>query len=131
MSRFLFLLALAACGGQVADLDAGADASAPGDGSTTDAVVQIDAAKPPKCTLAASDYGTACNDPSDCASVFLGNACAATCECPNGAIAQSGLSQYEKDLAAASDAGVPVCPCPPGLPPSCCKGQCVVGPCPP
>lgn len=125
MTRFLILVALSACGGQITD----ADASAPDAGKDV-VVVTKDAAKTPKCDLAASDYSTSCVEAIDCAEVFLGNVCTATCACANGAISSSSTDAYEADFKAADDGGGIVCPCPPPAPPSCCKGTCVVGPCP-
>jgi hypothetical protein len=122
---FLLLFAVAACGGQIV----GADASA-GDAGV-DVVTVKDAAKPPHCDLAASDYDTSCSAPSDCSAVFLGNACTSSCACENGTIASSSVAQYEADYKAVADGGGIVCPCPPPEPPSCCKGACVLGPCPP
>lgn len=116
--RFLLLLACAACaacGGHVADADAGATG---------------DAAAPVTCDLAPSTYGTSCNVAGDCAAVFLGNACTSECVCANGAISASSLHQYNEDLFAATDGAPPECPCPQGQLPSCCKGQCTPGPCP-
>ena len=121
MTRFLMLVALAGCGGQIGDVDAGADVVQP-----------KDAAKTPHCELVASDYSTACGTAGDCISVFLGNACTSTCACENDVIAASSKITYEADFHAASDGGGGiVCPCPPPEPPSCCKGTCVSGPCPP
>jgi hypothetical protein len=123
VKRVLLLLTLVACGGQIVDFDAG------GTDAKSDAVVMKDASKPPHCVLAASDYDTSCSVASDCASVFLGNACTSQCACENGTIASSSLDQYEADFAADSDGGSIACPCPPNLPPSCCDGHCVVGLC--
>jgi hypothetical protein len=113
---FLFLLVVAGCGGQLtSDLDA----------STKDA------AKPPHCDLVATDYDMSCTASTDCKSVFYGNACTSTCGCGNGVISASSLSQYEADWNAVHDGGI-ACPCPPPIdPPSCCKGTCVAGTCPP
>jgi hypothetical protein len=122
--RFFFLLVVAGCGGQISDVDAGAEAGA-------DVVPTKDAAKAPHCDLKATDYGTSCTTASDCSLVFIGNVCTSTCACDNGAIASSSDSAYEADFKAASDGGGIACPCPPPEPPSCCKGACLVGPCPP
>lgn len=118
MTRFLFLVGLVACGGQIGDVDAGIDSSTK------------DAAKTPHCELVASDYDTSCTTASDCSAVFLGNACTATCACENAVISSSSLAAYQADYKSASDGGSIVCPCPPIQPPSCCKGKCVVGTCP-
>ena len=123
--RAIFFLALAACGGQIS----GPDASAPDAGA--DAVQAKDAAKAPHCDLAASDYVTSCVESIDCTVVFLGNACTSTCACENGTISSASADAYEADFKAANDGGGLVCPCPPPEPPSCCKGTCVLGPCPP
>jgi len=116
MTWRVLLAVLCGCGGQLT--------------SDADASVK-DAAKTPHCELVASDYGTSCATASDCSSVFLGNACTATCACENDVIASSSLAAYQADYKAVSDGGGLICPCPPPEPPSCCKGKCVVGPCPP
>jgi hypothetical protein len=119
MTRFLFALALASCGGQISDVDAGLDAAQ-----------TKDTAKPPHCDLVASDYSTACTAPTDCSPVFLGNACTSSCACENDVVAKSSLATYQADYKATTDGGGLVCPCPPPEPPSCCKGTCILGPCP-
>ena len=114
-TRFFCLLLLAGCGGRISDVDA----------STTN-----DASKTPHCNLVANDYATSCATANDCAIVFLGNVCTSTCACENGTISSTSKNAYEADFEAASDGGGLVCPCPPPEPPSCCKGSCVLGPCP-
>ncbi len=70
--RWLWLLAVAACGGG---------------GSDT--------------TLQISNYYTFCSQDSDCAAVFIGDACASACKCPNAAINNTDTIREGSDLAGA------------------------------
>jgi hypothetical protein len=73
MKRWLWLLAIAACGG----------------GGSSDTTLQI------------SNYYTFCSQDSDCAAVFIGDPCTNACKCANAAINNTDTIRQGSDLAAA------------------------------
>ncbi len=74
-------------------------------------------------TIKASDYDQTCTTDTDCTTVYEGDLCAQSCQCPNAAINMDVTAQYEADFE--KKVSVPEgCPCPSGPSPRCNAGVC-------
>ncbi len=78
----------------------------------------------PGGTIEASSYDQSCKVDGDCAAIYQGTLCS-SCFCPNAAVDQGALAQYQADFASRSH-GVNVCFCPAFPPPFCNAGVCAL-----
>ena len=124
------LLCLAGCGGDDDSSPSKLDSSAPT--GHLDAALDAhagerapDSSAGLACTLAASDYSSACVLDSDCVNVYFGSLCTGLCTAANAAINVADMARYQQEVQQKTPQPPIRCsggPCQ-GVP-ACIDGQC-------